>query len=322
MLFSVCSFGATGDSTDDANAEILSIMQDEFETFLKKNKLPKDQVSFAYEDFGRDLQFVYNGDRMFEPNDTIKFPIAYVYFKDLASGKFHLYDDVGEENLRTVFLRSLTKDFNRDNHATEMLVEKYGGKETIKRAMYEITYTKVDDVFFETYAVSAQFLIDFLAKYYSEAFYSSSDFKTMLITPLKQFSPGRFSETYIYDCKITHRYGFSRTKKAAVDMGIVNSANPFGIVIQVEGVDDPEEYLAQIAEWAYEFNLNYADLRLSQLTTLPDVPDGEKGNYDARRTYKTPLMITIIVSTVFVAAVVTVVYIVNENRKKSRDRLD
>ena len=188
--------------------------------------------------------------------------------------------------------------------------------------MYEVTYTKVNDEFFKTEKVTAQYLIDLLSKYYSEAMFCSTDYKNMLITPIKQLSPGRYMETYIYDCKVTHRYGFSRENSAAADLGIVNSANPFGIVIQVEGVDNPEEVVASIAEFAYDFNLNYGDLLISQLTTLPDVPEKEKQNYDSSKTYKTPLMITLIVSTVIIAAAITVAYIIIENKKKNQDRLD
>lgn len=322
MLLSVCSFAAPSTTKNGNEVDNATILEEEFLEHLKKNGIKKENVSFAYYDFTRELEYVYNADRMFEPNEVLKFPLAYIYFKDLVAGKHHLNEDVGSDNLRTVYLRSLTKDYGHDGDATKLLIEKYGGIEQVKRAMYEVTYTKVNDEFFETEKVNAKYLIDLLAKYYSEAMFCSTDYKNMLISPIKQLSPGRYCETYIYDCKITHRYGFSREDSSVSDMGIVNSANPFGFVIQVEGVKDPEEVEANIAEFAYDFNLNYGDLLLSQLTTLPDVPDKEKQSYDASKTYKTPLMITLIVSTVVIAAGITIAYIVVENRKKNQDRLD
>ena len=322
MLTSMCSFAAPSTTESLAKTDNVKILSEEFNEFLNKNGLKPANVSFAYYDFSRELEFLYNGARMFEPDELLKFPLAYIYFKDMVSGKHHLNEDIGNDNLRTVYMRSLTKDYGRDGNATDLLIEKYGGIEQVKRAMYEVTYTKVNDVFFETEKVNARYLIDLLAKYYNEAMYCSTDYKNMLISPIKQLSPGRYSETYIYDCKVTHRYGYSKNRSSVSDMGIINSANPFGFVIQVQGVDDPEEALALIAEFAYDFNLNYGDLLLSQLTTLPDIPDKEKQSYDSSKTYKTPLMITLIASTVVIAAGITVAYIVIENKKKNQDRLD
>ena len=323
MLFSLCAFAAPTTTTEEeTKIDNAVILTDELEDVIKGLDIKKENVSVAYYDFKRDLKCVYNPKRLFEPNEMLKFPLAYVYFKDLAAGKYRLNEDVGDDNLRTVYLRSLTKDFTRDGGATDALIQKMGGLETLKRAMYEITYTKVPDEFFDNEKVTAEYLIDFLSKYYNEAFYGSADYKNMLITPIKQFSPNRYSETYVYDCKITHRYGFSKSQKAVSDMGIMNSANPFGFVIEVEGVKDPEDAVAEIAEFLYNFNLDYGGLLLSQVTTMPDVPDKEKMNYDGTVIVKKPLMILVISSTVLIATGVTIAYIVIENKKKNQDRLD
>lgn len=298
------------------------IMLEELNKFLKKNHIGKANFSFAYYDFNREMECIYNGDRYFEAYETIKFPLAYLYFKDLVMGVHHLNEDIGSDNLRTVFLRSLTKDFGRDGGATDDLIKEYGGLETLKKSMQEITYTKVSDEFYNSTLVNAQYYIDFLAKYYSEAVYGSTDFKNMLIDPIKQLSPARYSETNIFDSKITHRYGFSREDKAVVDMGIVNSSNPFAFVIAVEGVDDPEQIVADAAEFAYDFNENYGSLLMSQLTTMPDVPDEEKNVYDDEKISEPTLMIVVIASTIIIAAAVTIAYIITEERKKERDRMD
>ena len=322
LLFSVCAFAAPTTTSSSSEPDNVAIMEDEFFELLSRNGINKKNVSFAYLDLSREFEYVYNGDRLFEPYEVLKFPLAYLYFKDLVAGKHHLNEDVGKDNLRTAFLRSLTKDYNHDGNATELLLEKYGGLEQLKKDMHEITYTKVPDEFFTSEQVTANYLIDFMETYYREAFSGSSDYKNMLINPIKSLSPNRFSETYIYDAKVIHRYGFSKEAGVVADIGIVNTATPFAFVIEVDGVKDPEEEVASIAEFAYDWNMDYGDLLISQMTTLPDVPDNEKQNYDARKTYKTPMMIALIASTVVIAAAVTVVYIVSENKKKNQDRLD
>ena len=149
MLLSVCSFAAPSTTKNGNEVDNATILEEEFLEHLKKNGIKKENVSFAYYDFTRELEYVYNADRMFEPNEVLKFPLAYIYFKDLVAGKHHLNEDVGSDNLRTVYLRSLTKDYGHDGDATKLLIEKYGGIEQVKRAMYEVTYTKVKDEFFE-----------------------------------------------------------------------------------------------------------------------------------------------------------------------------
>ncbi|MBR2591225.1 MAG: hypothetical protein IKE65_09955 [Clostridia bacterium] len=259
---------------------------------------------------------------MFSSYDAFKFPLAYLYFKDLVLGEFHLNEDVGEDNLRTVFLRSLEKDYGHDANATELLIEKYGGMEKVKKALYELTYTKVDKAFYESDALTANYTLDFLIKYYSEALYCSADFKHMLIDPIKQISPERYSETKIIDYKVTHRYGISRENGACVDFGIVNTSNPFAFVISVEDSAHYEDDIALLAEFALDFNEQYGSLALSQMTTLPDVEDKEKKGYNSTTVTAVPLMIIVIVTTVVIAAAITTIYIVQENKKKKRDRLD
>lgn len=331
MLFSVCSFAATTTAQESSVYSITEgttehknakVMQEELLSFCKKNDIDTENLSFAYYDINRELRYVYHGDRLFSSYDAFKFPLAYIYFKDLVSGEHHLNEDVGDDNLRTAYMRSLKKDYGHDEGATKMLVEKYGGIEKVKRAMYEITYTKVADEFFTTDALTANFAIDFLIKYYTEAMYCSIDYKQMLIDPIKQISPDRFSETNILDYKVTHRYGYSRENLACVDMGIINASNPFAFVISIEDSAHYEQDIALLAEFALDFNQQYGSLVLSQLTTLPDVPEKEKKGYDAQKVTGAPLMIIVIISTVVIAAVVTTIYIVQENKKKKRDRLD
>lgn len=353
VLLSVCSFAAPGDTTapetaaattgeaaTDAQAEPTKqttasaekepttqadnavILGKELKEFAAKNNIDAENLTFAYCDFNRELRYVYNGDRLFASNDALKFPLAYLYFKDLVSGKHHLNEDVGQDNLRTVFLRSLTKDYGHDENATAMLIEKYGGMEAVKRALYEITYTKVDDDFYTSDALSSEYALDFLTKYYNEALYCSTDFKHMLIDPIKQFSMDRYSETYIYDYKITHRYGIDKASGTCMDMGIVNSSNPFAFVIAVEGSSNPEEDIALLAEFAKDFNEEYGSLLLSQMTTLPDVAEEDKKGYDSTKVTAVPLMVIVITATVVVAAAITIAYIVRENKKKNQDRLD
>ena len=309
----------TQEITQGDNAQI---MEENLAEFIRKNDIDKEHLSFAYYDFNRELRYVYQGDRLFPSHDAFKFPLAYLYFKDLVSGKHHLNEDVGEDNLRTVFLRSLTKDYGHDANATKLLIEKYGGIKAVKQAMYELTYTKVPENFYNNSYLTANYSIDFLVKYYSEAMYCSADFKHMLIDPIKQFSPERFSETNIVDYKVTHRYGISKSRGVCVDMGIVNSSNPFAFVIAVDESEHPEEDIALLAEFANDFNEQYGSLLLSQMTTLPDVPDEDKKGYDFTKVTGTPIMITVIVVTVLIAAGVTTAYIIHENKKKDRDRMD
>lgn len=333
MLLSVGSFAATSTQTTETQAdqttqesttqsENATVLEEEFLTFLNKNELDPEKVCMAYYDFGRELRYAYRGSVMFSAYDAIKFPIAYLYYKDLEMGRFHINEDVGDDNLRTVFMRSLTKDFGKDGNATNDLIEKYGGMEAVKTALYEMTYTQVEDSFFNSDRVNAEYLMDFLSKYYTDALYCNSEFKHMLIDPIKQFTPARFCETYIYDSKITHRYGIAKDESALVDCGVVNSSNPFSFVIYVRDVENPESVIADIAEFLYDFNDEYGSLLLSQMTTIPDVPEKEKQAYDAKTITGTPLMIIVIVTTVIIAATVTAIYIVNENKKKERDRLD
>ena len=330
IVFSVGSFAATtaAESTTASKAESTTEidnateMDAKLKEFIKKNDIDPDTLSFAYYDFGREMRYEYQGERLFAPYEAFKFPLAYIYFKDLVNGKHHLNEDVGDDNLRTVYYRSISKDYGHDASATKLLIENYGGMKELKQAMYETTYTKVDDAFFESDALNAEFALDFLIKYYAEALYCSTDFKQMLIDPIKQISPGRFSETNVIDYKITHRYGYSKENGAGVDMGIINSENPFAFVIAVEGSEHYEKDVALLAEFATDFNEEYSDLLRSQLTTLPDVPEQEKKGYDATKVTETPLMIIVIVSTVVIAAGVTTVSIVLENKKKKRDRLD
>ncbi|MBQ6380531.1 MAG: hypothetical protein IJJ41_02875 [Clostridia bacterium] len=327
ILFSVCSFAlpsvaAAAKKEETTAADNAKILEEELQDFIQKNGIDGNNLSFGYMDFGRELTYIYNGDKLFASSDGIKFPLAYLYYKDLVSGRHHLNEDVGNDNLRTVFLRSLTKDFGHDDNATELLIEKYGGMEAVKRAMYEVTYTAVDDAFFESDVLSANFAIDFLSKYYNEALYCSTDFKHMLIDSIKQFCSGRYSETYIYDCKITHRYGFSRPVGNAMDMGIINASNPFAFVISIENSKDPEEDIALLADFAYNFNEEYGTLLMSQMTTLPDVDAEDKKNYDATTIKAVPIFVTVISVTVVIAATITTVMIVRENKKKKEDRLD
>jgi len=327
ILFSVCSFALTGAAAPAKKeattaADNAKEMEKQLQDFIKKNNIDGENLSFGYVDFNRELTYVYNGERLFAAYDSIKFPLAYLYFKDLVTGKHHLNEDVGNDNLRTVFLRSLTKDFGHDENATDLLIEKYGGMEAVKRALYELTYTPVDDAFFDSDAISANFAIDFLKKYYGEAMYCSTDFKHMLIDPIKQFSLDRFSETYIYDYKVTHRYGISRPLSGCVDMGVVNSTNPCAFVIDVENSSHPEEDIALLAEFAMNFNEDYGTLLLSQMTTLPDVDEEDKKSYDATTIKAVPVFVIIISATVLIAATITTVMIVRENKKKKEDRLD
>ncbi|MBQ6381540.1 MAG: hypothetical protein IJJ41_08110 [Clostridia bacterium] len=327
MLFSVCSFvlpsaaAATTQATT-SEADNAKILGQELKEFLLKNNINGENVCFGYYDFNRELRFTFNGNKLFAAHDSIKFPLAYLYFKDLVSGKHHLNEDVGNDNLRTVFLRSLTKDFGHDLSATDLLIEKYGGIEEVKKALYELTYTKVDDGFYESDALTAEFVLDFLSKYYSEALYCSTDFKHMLIDPIKQFCPERFSEMYIIDYKITHRYGVARAEGTGVDMGIVNSSNPFAFVISVENSPTFEEDIGLLAQFAADFNEEYGTLLLSQMTTLPDVAEEDKKTYDSTKVTYVPLMVIVIVATVVVAATITTIFIVRENKKKKQDRLD
>ena len=327
IVFSVGSFAATttqknAQSTTAKEVDNAQRLEEDLIEFMDKNGIDKEKVTFGYQDFNRELRYTYHGDRLFVSKEAIKFPVAYVYFKDLVNGKHHLNEDIGDDNLRTVYMRSLKKDYGHDEGSTAALVNHYGGWEIIKSAMHEITYTKVDDAFYQSDALSAEFAIDFLEKYYNEALYCSMDFKNMLIEPLKQFSPDRFSETNIYDVKITHRYGISKSTNSATDMGIINTANPFSFVIHVDESEHYEEDIALLAEFAYNFNVDYGTLLLSQMTTLPDVPDQDKKTYDSKTVSETPLMVIVIVSTVVIAAGITIAYIVHENKKKNQDRLD
>ena len=330
MMLSVGSVAATTAAEESTYSiteapkenENVKIMQEELSTFIKKNDIDPDTLCFGYYDFNRELRYTFHGEQLFTSYDAFKFPLAYLYFKDLAAGERHLNEDVGDDNLRTVFLRSLEKDYNHDADATQLLIEKYGGMKKVKTALHELTYTKVDKAFFDSDALSADYSLDFLIKYYLEALYCSADFKHMLIDPLKQISPERYSETDIIDYKITHRYGVSRENGACVDMGIVNTSNPFAFVISVEDSAHYEDDIALLAKFALDFNEQYGSLSISQMTTLPDVDEKEKKGYDSKTVTALPLMIILIASTVLIAGVITTIYIVQENKKKKRDRLD
>ena len=135
----------------------------------------------------------------------------------------------------------------------------------------------------------------------------------MMVDSLKEFTPGKYSEKYITKYRITHRYGYSALESSAVDMGIVKSDYPFAFIVSVEGVKNAEDVLAEVMRFAYEYNEDFGALLISQMTTMPDIPDESKKAY-VTRSYTKPILAAVVgVSALAVAGVA--IFVVQRDKR-------
>lgn len=314
IMLNTCAFAlpkaATASTTQQTSVDNQKLMLQKLYRVMKKNGLNKDNFAFGYYDIFRDFECCYNGKKLFEPYEMIKFPLAFLYYNEYTKGKYTFSSEIGGKKFADIFVESLTKD-NTD--ATDTLIEKYGGLTKVKNGMRELTNTKVPAAFNTTTQMNVEYCVDFLELYYSTAKFSSTDFRNLMVDSLKEFTPGRYSEKYITEYRITHRYGYSEVNKAATDMGIVKSDYPFVLVIFVDGVDNAEGVLAEVAKFAYDYNEDFGALLLSQMTTLPDIPEDKQKTYTTR-SYTKPILISVIVFGVAAVAGVAIFFVYRDRK--------
>lgn len=314
ILFNSLSFGAVaakvGTSQEQTTVDNRILMLQKLKKVMAKNGLDKSNFSFAYYDIFRDFGCSYNSNKLVEPYESIKLPLAFLYYNDYSGGKYSNSSYIGDKKFLEIFIESLTVD-NTD--ATDVLINNYGGMEKVKREMQQLTKTKVPNEFYTTEKVTTHYYIDFLELYYQTAKFSSTDFKNMLVDSLKEFTPGRYSEKYITKYRVTHRYGYSAVDSSAIDMGVVKSDYPFVFAVSVEGVNNAEDVLAEVMRFTYEYNEDYAALLISQMTTMPDIPDESKKAY-VTRSYTKPILAAVVAVSVLAVAGVAI-FMVRRDRK-------
>lgn len=311
ILFSSVSFAAgTASTTQSTTVNNQQLMVKRLSKLMAKNGLNESNFSFGYYDILRDFECYCNRDMLFEPYQAIKFPLAYLYYNEYQGGKYSNSSVIGGKKFLEIFTESLTDD---KTNATDALIQKYGGVSKVKSEFQALTKTRVPKDFYSTTKLNSNYCIDFLKLYYRAAKYNSSDFRTLLVEPLKEFTPGKYSEKYITKYRITHRYGFSEADSAAVDMGVVKTEYPFLFIVSVEGVDNAEDVLAEVMRYIYEFNEDYNALLISQITTKPDIPENQRKTYTTR-SYVKPILAGVVVFGVAVAAVVGII-IIRRDRK-------
>ena len=314
IVFNSVSFAATSttvaSSKQETTVDNQKLMVQKLRKIMKKNGLNKNNFEFGYYDIFRDFECYYNRNTLFEPYEAIKFPLAFLYFNDYAGGKYTNYSTIAGKNFLDIFIDSLTVD---TTDSTEALINNYGGIHKVKSEMQALTKTKVPAAFYTSEQVNANYCIDFLKLYYQTAKYSSTDFKNMLVDSLKEFTPGKYSEKYITKYRITHRYGYSALESSAVDMGIVKSDYPFAFVVSVQGVKNAEDVLAEVMRFAYEYNEDFGALLISQMTTMPDIPEDNKKAY-VTRSYTKPILAAVVVVSALVVAGVAI-FMVQRDKK-------
>ncbi len=313
MLFNSVSFAGnkvTALSQEQTTVNNQKLMIQKLKKVMDKNGLNASNFSFGYYDIFRDFECFCNRDKLFEPYEAIKFPLAFLYFNEYAGGKYTNYSTIGDKGFLDIFIESLTVD-NTD--ATDTLIKEYGGLNKVKSELQALTKTRVPREFYNTTVLNANYCIDFLKLYYSTAKYSTTDFRNMMVDSLKEFTPGKYSEKYITKYRITHRYGYSALESSAVDMGIVKSDYPFAFIVSVEGVKNAEDVLAEVMRFAYEYNEDFGALLISQMTTMPDIPDESKKAY-VTRSYTKPILAAVVgVSALAVAGVA--IFVVQRDKK-------
>ena len=314
IVFNSLSFAATttavASSQQETTVNNQKLMIQKLKKVMAKNGLNENNFEFGYYDIFRDFECYCNRGKLFEPYEAIKLPLAFLYFNDYAGGKYTNYSTIAGKNFLDIFIDSLTVD---TTDSTEELIKNYGGIQKVKFEMQALTKTKVPAAFYTSQKVNANYCIDFLKLYYQTAKYSSTDFKNMLVDSLKEFTPGRYSEKYITKYRVTHRYGYSAADGSAVDMGIVKSDYPFAFVVSVQGVKNAEDVLAEVMRFAYEYNEDFGALLISQMTTMPDIPDDSKKAY-VTRSYTKPILAAVVVVSVLAVAGVAI-FVVQRDKK-------
>lgn len=300
----------TVSQTQSTTVNNQKLMLKKISKLMSKRGLDESNFSFGYYDIYRDFECYCNRDKLFEPYEAIKFPLGYLYFNEYQGGKYSVASEIGNKKFMEIFVESLTED---NTNATNILINNYGGMRRVKAQLKALTKTKVPNEFYNTELLNAAYCIDFLKLYYRTAKYSSSDFRTMMVDSLKEFTPGEYSERYITKYRVTHRYGRSAQGDCAVDMGLVKSEFPFLFVVSVQGVENAEEVLAEVMRYICEFNEDYSALLISQITTKPDVPESERKTYTTR-SYTKPILAGLVIFGVTVSAVVAIIIIRRDRR--------
>jgi hypothetical protein len=301
-------------SQSDKEKAVQKLIEQKMQKFMAKNGLNKTNFSFAYYDFSRNFKYVYNGDRLFHAYESIKFPLAYLYFDKMSNGEVSFTSRLGTDTYKNVYLDSLSGD---SMTSTNTLIQNYGGLYKVKTDMTKYSSSKESAQFYNSDMVSADYYIKFLDYYYKAAVYCSTDFKTYLIDPIKELSPGKFSEKNIDNCKITHRYGFSYSAKSAVDLGIVNTNYPFGLVVAVSASADAENVIADAAKLAYDFNNDYNSVLVQQQTTYPNISEKDKKAYNDNSVSQKELYAIIAAGVIAFAAIAF--FYVRRNRKRIKE---
>ncbi len=280
----LCVFtNAAGSTEFDASSQLNISETDrknnfEFEKriteFMKNNNLDQENFSFGYYDFKRGITFTYNSKAFFRSYELLKLPVSYCVYDKYKSGAFDASAQIGGLDFKSAFKKSISEE---DFSITDIFIERLGGFATVKREIRQYADCDYPSDFEQSDILSVEYCIQFLENYYREAMEGSAEFAEMLIEPIKNYTAdylGKYSGEY----SVTHRYGFSAS--AANDAGIVNTQNPYALVIFVSDSKSARTILEEAAKIAYDFNINYQVQSTSANTTLPDVPKEEKKAYD------------------------------------------
>ena len=163
VLFNSVSFAAgTTSQTQSTTVNNQQLMIKKLSKIMAKNGLNEDNFSFGYYDIYRDFECYCNRDKLFEPYEAIKFPLAYLYYNDYQGGKYTNYSEINHQKFLEIFVESLTED-NTD--ATDALIKNYGGIKVVKTEMQALTKTRVPKDFYNTTLLNSNYCIDFLKLY-------------------------------------------------------------------------------------------------------------------------------------------------------------
>lgn len=227
-----------------------------------------DKVGFVYYDLSSNKSIALNEDKVCIAASTYKVSMNLVAYNMINDGKFNLTDTVpykadfyetgaGSLQYKTKTLSKSPIAFSTlldlsitqsDNIATNMISDKIGGADYVRKEVSNIT--GVTDIDTTTNVITPKIAFRLLKTLYDN---KSNENYAHLINAMKETEFHDRIDKYLPHKLVAHKIG--NFDSYTNDIGIVFTDKPYIFVIYVDGLPKPEEKIAKISKMVYDAQL-------------------------------------------------------------------